>query len=241
MLNEVKTAALLCEALYGYVNGPRVTWDFISEGNVYWALKQVDGINYVCFRGSTTLEDWLRDLNAFATPVTHADLGPVHPGFLYGMPEAWAEIKSKVTSNLILTGHSLGSGETDICAGLAVLDDVIPEAKIGFGSPKAGFKRLGQIVKNIPDFCFRNTDGVAWDYITSVPFTFYPEEYQHTAPLLDVCCKPVLNDDWGVFAWHRMQYYRAAVENLTEINLKHHHEISTLRRMQYYQPATKGA
>jgi Lipase (class 3) len=237
MLEEVKNAALLCEAIYSYPSGIAITWDYLSEGPVYWGLKEINGTNYVCFRGSTTPEDWLRDLNAFANPLTHSDLGPIHPGFFYGMPEVWAELKSKVTANLVLTGHSLGSGEVDVCAGLAVIDGVTPKAKIGFGSPKAGFKQLGQIVKNIPDFCFRNTDGLSWDLITSVPFTFFPEEYQHTAPLFDVCCTPQPNDDWGPFAWHHMQAYRTAVNGLTEAGLTAHHEMSTKRRIAYYQPA----
>ena len=238
MLEQVKTAALLCEAIYAYPSGVPVTWDYLSESNVYWGLKVINDINYVCFRGSTTPEDWLRDFNAFANPFIHTKLGPIHPGFFHGMPEAWAEIKSKVNSKLVFTGHSLGSGEADICAGLSVIDGIKPLAKVGFGSPKAGFKQLGRILKNVPDFCFRNTDGLAWDLITSVPFTFFPEEYQHTAPLFDVCCTPQPNDVWGPFAWHHMQDYRTAVNNLTEAQLTAHHQTSTLRRTAYYKPAT---
>ena len=238
MLDEIRTAAFLCEAIYDYPETSAWTWDYVSSGDVYWAVKKIIDTSYVCFRGSTTLADWLRDLNAFANPISTDKLGPVHPGFFNGVPEAWEEIKTKITTNnFILTGHSLGSGEVDICAALAVLDGLPPRAKIGFGAPKAGFKQLGQLVKDVPDYCFRNTDGVNWDLITSVPFSFFPEEYKHTAPLLNVHCEPVEGDTWGPFAWHRMQYYRQAVASLTDESLSYHEKTSSLRRRAYFGPA----
>jgi hypothetical protein len=235
MLFRVKTAALLSEAIYSYPSGAAIAWDYVAEGPIYWALKQINGENYVCFRGSTTVEDWVRDFNALVNPITHFELGPVHPGFLANLPEAWEEIKTKVSKNIVFTGHSLGSGEVDICSGLAVLDGIIPIAKIGFGSPKPGFKQLGQIVKNVPDFCFRNTDGIYWDLITSLPATFYPEEYEHVAPLFNVNCPPEDDDAWGPFAWHRMQYYRRAVEELTENDLIAHHVNAKFLRAKYFK------
>ena len=136
MLDEVKNAVMLCEAIYAYSSAEIITWDYLSQGKVYWGLKQIDGINYICFRGSTTIPDWFRDANALADPFVHDKLGPLHPGIYDGVPEAYAEIKSKVTENIIFTGHSLGSGETDIVSGLAVIDGINPLAKIGFGTPK---------------------------------------------------------------------------------------------------------
>jgi Lipase (class 3) len=240
VLDEVKNAAFLCEALYGQASIDW-GWDYRTNDDavIYWGLKRVANVAYVCFRGSTTVEDWLKDFNAFADPFTVDGLGPVHPGFFQGMPDVWTEIKSKLNGEaFILTGHSLGSGEADICAGLAVLDNRPPAAKIGFGSPKAGFKQLGNLLKNIPDYCFRNTNGINWDLITSVPFTFFPEEYQHTAPLFNVCAQPVEDDSWGPFAWHRMQYYREAISGLTEAALAQHAHVSTLRRQTYFNAIT---
>jgi len=234
ILDTIKNSVILCEDIYAYPGASIITWDYLSQGKVYWGLKRANNENYICFRGSTTLQDWLRDFNAVANPFIHDKLGPIHPGFWDGMSQAWTEIKSKVTSNIVFTGHSLGSGEVDVASGLAILDNINPIAKIGFGSPKAGFKQLGQMLKNIPDFCFRNTNGILWDLITSMPFTFYPEEYQHTAPLFNVCAAPPAYDEWGVFSWHHIQLYKQAILNLTEARMNAHSNITIKMKDAYY-------
>ena len=233
-LDLVQNAAFLSTAIYDYTDFEKITWDYESQNQrAYWRLKVLNNIAYFIFRGSVTKEDFLRDVFTVAWPFVTDRLGPVHPGAYLGLPEAWQEIKTKLTptTQFIFSGHSLGSMEANIATGLAVIDGYNPIYQICFGCPRPAFKQLGILTKNIPEFGFRNisTDRQSWDHITTIPFDIWPEEFVHIGPMTDINVPPTMPDTWGpLFDWHHMVYYFQGVMGLTEEELISHEDNNML-------------
>jgi Lipase (class 3) len=195
------------------------TFDFVEPGSgdhdVCWALKRTAGVSVVCLRGSATFKDWFRDFDA-AIPWPHKGLGPVHPGFMLGMTEAYAEIQKHIAGPVVITGHSLGAARAAILAGLFILDGNKPLAKFVYGEPKPGFKQLASVCSEIPmSLSYRNATPNGHDLVTDVPLTFPPEEYVHSDVLTDVCAPPPANDEWGPLAWHHLQLYRQGLDSIS--------------------------
>ena len=227
-LDLVQNSAFLCTAIYDYADFENVIWDYASQNQLaYWRLKVLNNIAYFVFRGSVTKKDFLRDVFTVANPFTHDKLGPVHPGAYLGLPDAWTEIKTKLTTTtqFIFSGHSLGSMEANISTGLAVIDGYNPIYQICFGCPRPAFSQLGNLTKDIPEFGFRNisADRQSWDHITTIPFDVWPESFIHVGPLTDIDVPPAAPDAWGpLFDWHHMELYYEGVMNLTEDDLTTH-------------------
>lgn len=212
MITDFEIAELLVQLYRGsegfdyYENPP-------NDSGICWALKKTAEVDVILLRGSTTFQDWIRDLIALATPFSHAEFGPVHPGFEIGMERAFQAIVSTpgLNKNIVIAGHSLGAGRAAILTALMVEDNVKPIARVVFGEPKPGFKKLADYISGVPARSYRNTGNGQHDLITSVPLSFPPEEYVHAAPLTDVCALPQPGDSWGVFAYHHMELYAAAL------------------------------
>jgi hypothetical protein len=210
--------AALCNAIYAYPGFPRIGFDHLEapdqDDGVCWGLKKLGDIDCLVLRGSVTPQDWLRDFAALANPFAHIALGPVHPGFLAGMEAAWAAMKPRLGRKVIVAGHSLGAGRAAILTGLMVLDGRAPLTRLTFGEPRPGFPQLAKLIDRVPARSYRNGNGVAYDLITDVPIAIGIEDYVHPCHLSDVCEEPGPNwtRRWGVFAWHAMPLYLAALE-----------------------------
>jgi hypothetical protein len=213
------TLAALCASSYLDPAQAGIAWDHFDAGSsgdqVRWAIKRIGGDVALILPGSRTLGDWLRDLQAFANPFHHDDIGPVHPGFLSGMRTLERELGGMVAKSetLHIAGHSLGAGRAAILTGLLVIDGWEPAARVVFGEPKPGFAQLASIIKDVPGRSYRNVDGDHHDLVTDVPFSFPPEEFLHPSPVIPVCARPAaaaFAQD-GIFAWHHMPLYQAAL------------------------------
>jgi len=183
-----------------------------GPSGICWASRRVDGVDVVVFRGSVTFWDWFKDFVALATPYHHETLGPVHPGFALGLDRCWHRIKKQTAGPWIVGGHSLGAGRADIMTGLMIEDGHAPLARVVFGEPKPGFAQLKNYLDAVPGRSFRNGDGHAHDLVTDVPITFFLEEYEHPTPLIEVLAAPAATATGGVFKWHNMLLYNAAVQ-----------------------------
>jgi hypothetical protein len=195
------------------------TFDYFEPGNgpsgICWAVKRVDGVDVILLRGSVTFWDWFKDFLALATPFEHETLGPIHQGFGLGMDRAWASIAQRTKAPRIVAGHSLGAGRAAILTGLMVESGMPPLRRVVFGEPKPGFKRLSEFIAGVPAASYRNGDGHAHDLVTDVPITFLLEEYEHPTPLIEVLAAPAADAPNGVFKWHNMGLYAAALKGLT--------------------------
>lgn len=219
-LLTVKDCAALNLAIYGLAPAP-VTWDHIDDGlnddGVYWAIKIIDGIYVVVFRGSDSTIDWLRDLLAIAFKPWHApSFGPVHMGFYLGMTRVWAELKTQVrpSDRVVLTGHSLGAARTPILAAEMLVDGFAPTGRVCFGEPRVGFQQFADFVAEVPTWSYRNTDGglthEGHDGVTGVPFYLPPAEYVPQSKLIDLTVTPASSFLPDFFRFHHMPLYYGA-------------------------------
>jgi hypothetical protein len=207
----------LCDGIYAYPGDAPVAWDQFDTGQhgdnddgICWALKHLDGYDVLVFRGSTTMQDWIRDFRALAIPTR---IGMVHAGFFSGMEHAWRDIRPLLKQPTIVTGHSLGAGRAAIMTGLMKADGMPPVARVVFGEPKPGLQSFAQFIADVPGRSYRNGDYAHHDLITDVPFSFPPLQYMHPTPVIEVTALPDLPEyqQWGVFAWHNIKLYVAAL------------------------------
>lgn len=209
--------------IYQYPGVPAVTWDAYDPGTdkvgVCWGLKRVGVYDVIVLRGSTTFEDWMRDFRTIADPLVTDPLGAVHPGFHCGMPETLDKIEPLISGRVVVVGHSLGAGRSAILSGLLIQRGIIPVERVAWGEPKPGFSKLATVLGAIPQqTAYRNGDGHGHDYVCDVPFTLPPlQPYIHPVPLTDVCQKPLAHDTWGIFAYHHMPLYQAAMPDNTAV------------------------
>lgn len=211
----------LCSAIYS-PTAVVDAWDYMHIGGddgICRAIKKFDGFDVIVFRGSITPHDWIDDILVF--PVgsigpQKTPMGEVHFGFYAGMEKVWAELKPLITQPTIVTGHSLGAARADILCGLMKLDGVIPVRRVVFGEPKPGLLDFAQFIGDIPAASYRNGDKMHHDYITDVPLTMPPMQFVHPTPIVVVTAEPTgdLFSKYGVFAYHHIQLYDAAVTAL---------------------------
>ena len=214
-MNINQTCADLCAGIYAYPGDAPITWDHFDAGlddGVCWALKVVGAYKHVVFRGSDNLPDWIRDFDAFALPLVHGIIGPVHPGFARGLDQVAKELSAIVNAgDWCVQGHSLGAAHASLTAAYMTVLGKPPAERVVFGEPKPAFARCCKLIAAIPgrSFCAGDADG--HDLVTDVPFTFWPEEYTRSTPLAHLDVTPAANDPWGPFRYHHMPAYRAAV------------------------------
>jgi hypothetical protein len=213
------TLANLCAALYHTDENWMHYDDGADSDGVCWAVKDIGDISVIVLRGSVVAEDWRRDFQAFVSPFSHDDLGPVHPGFLSGMRTVQREVDELIPiggNKIIITGHSLGAARASILTGLLQLttrrSDVI--RRVVFGEPRPGFQHLADIVSEVSGVSYRNVANGSHDVVTDVPFSVPPENYVHPTPLTDASAAPDgdLVNKWGPFALHHIGLYVKALE-----------------------------
>lgn len=205
----------LISSYCGLIYKPTALFDFdhfdsgLDDG-VTWAIKKLPGFDLIVFRGSITLQDWIRDLRAMAVP---SRIGHVHVGFYAGMESVWHDLRPLLTQPAIVAGHSLGAARAGVLAALMTVDGAPPVSRVVFGEPKPGLMDFGAIIKGIPARSYRNGDDRHHDLVTDLPFSFPPLEYAHPTPVVPVCCKPDVSEfeQMGVFAFHHIELYETAV------------------------------
>lgn len=130
-----------CQAIY---NAPATLPIPITGAYVRVTLASDGATKIVTFRGSVTVEDWLRDF--FGVPVsihTHPQLGRCHAGFLDAAQSIAATVADAVgSSRFMLTGHSLGGAVAVGVAGLLVCSGIEPTSIITFGGPRFGMMKF---------------------------------------------------------------------------------------------------
>jgi lipase (class 3) len=197
-------AASLCRALYMYEGDLRITWDLLSLDNpsgVAYGVKAIDGYDCIAFRGTSNLEDALRDIKAFpiepAGPYT--GIGSVHAGFWEGIPETVDKLLTlNPQGNFFITGHSFGAAhailfdEALACRSILILDDPIL-----FGEPSSTFKK--------PETArsWRNGDDPVC--------TILPWPYRHRQDFIHCDIPAAPDDPWGDWLGrHRIERYQEA-------------------------------
>lgn len=188
-------------------------WDALSQANgVYVGIKRVDDLDVICFRGSETTEDWIRDLRAVPETTDHPELGPVHAGFFAGMEATaiWTTKQLRPHAEIAVTGHSLGAARAWLCAALMRAKSVEIERVCVFGSPRPGFPPLREVLKGISAVSYRNATPSGHDRVTDMPPAFAELPWTEPCPLTDINVPPVAGDR-SPFRFHHMPLYRAGM------------------------------
>lgn len=200
--------------LYSKLPVPPGTWDHvIATDGAYTAIKRIDGISYVMFRGSTTFLDWVEDLTRVTEPLYDPLLGPVHPGFCLGVRAVKNAIDVFVADDpVVIVGHSLGAGHAAIYAGYRIAAGKTVDRILMFGEPRPGGEKLAEILKDTPIWSYRNGDTAGHDYVTDVPIGIPPLlDYRHPKPLTNVSRSPTPGDAWLAFRYHHFRLYCEAL------------------------------
>lgn len=207
----ISDAALADICLGSYAKGYQWDWKALSKLGVWVAIKRVGDLDVVCFRGSVTIDDWIRDLVAVPETVNHPELGPLHAGFAKGMQDVtdlvrWG-LRPEVT--YAVTGHSLGAARAWIFAGM-MLKVRMPSRVCVFGSPRPGFARLAAALAApgiISMVSYRNATPIGHDRVTDLPPAFPPElPWCQPVALTDIA-EPPDPADLSPFRFHHMALY----------------------------------
>jgi hypothetical protein len=104
-----------------------------------------DGLRYVGFRGSESIQDWLA--NARFLPSDREDGVRIHTGFLAALDEVWARLDpaesgSDPTEPLVVTGHSLGGALAHLSAWRWAKAGRSVHAVYTFGAPRVGHRNF---------------------------------------------------------------------------------------------------
>lgn len=199
----------------------QVCWDLYFEPNKLDHVVDTDGVtvgishkdehSIICFRGSTTLLDWMRDFQA--QMVFDADLGGVELGFMQGLRKIAGERPGGAipASPIYITGHSLGAARALIFAALEKLKGLPIAGVTVFGPPRPGAAKLKEILAPVPVRMYRNR----LDPVCEVPFDIpLIDPYVHVSDLISVDAAPAPEDPWGFVADHHMELYLEALKGL---------------------------
>jgi hypothetical protein len=210
MLND-RELARVAHALYDYDG--KTPDDYFNhllphDGGYVGVKNAPDGGTVECWRGSTTLMDWIEDLRAL--PEYDPGLGAVHSGFLRGVDSVVAELDKVSPCPTYVIGHSLGGGHAAIRAAGLILRARVPAKITLWGCPRPGFQRLADILARKRVTSYRNRD----DVVTKVPLNIAPNLlYVDAAPFVQVDVAPV-SDLWGVLRDHHFALYETAMSAL---------------------------
>jgi hypothetical protein len=207
--------AKMCQRIYLTDEGWTHYWEL---GDIVCGHQLTGGVDYLVFRGSVTLVDWMRDINALA--VWHPKLGFVHAGFAQGLDSLYAVIAPLMGRNIVILGHSLGAARACDVAGLFAYDaaaaGVACPVKMlcTFGQPKPGFANLARIItkSGMTHVSYRNRN----DPVPLVPLSFWPFlDYVHTEAWIALDAAPAI-DNLEPLRDHHINLY---IQGLTPVTI----------------------
>lgn len=202
-------AATLCWACYS----DAAAFDRVIEVSGVWAgIKHYPGYSAIAFRGSTTLEDWLRDFVGIM--IYDPEIGGVEAGFMMGMRDVMAHVADEIkqpSPKIYITGHSLGAARALAFAALVAVQGFskVIQGVTTFGSPRPGGAKIKSLLANIPVNSYKNGN----DPVTDVPFDIEVlAPYLHPRDLIPVNVAPSADDGWGILAHHHAELYLKAMQ-----------------------------
>ena len=193
----------------------REGWFSIYEvQGVYVGLRRGETYLDIICRGSTTLLDWVRDLEAIVR--THPVLGPVHFGFAQGIDESFETILPDLSKDMPIRvgGHSLGASHACYIAGLLTASGRPPTRLECYGCPNPGMEQLSDILRSggFPIELWRNWQ----DPVATLPIALPgPLNRRWQKPTLDLQLVEVPASDVGdPYSYHHMPLYLSGRQKL---------------------------
>lgn len=104
---------------------------------------------YLAYRGSTSLQDWLDNINDIHTDYPLCSGCKVHKGFYKAQQDVYSIVQKYVvdlmakfpTYTVLITGHSLGAALASLTSLSLLADGSVPSSRLrlfNFGSPRVG-------------------------------------------------------------------------------------------------------
>lgn len=165
---------------------------------------------FVAFRGSTSIQDWLNNLDALLTSYPKCDKCQVHKGFYNAQKSvsdyvvsAVQALKQKFPSyTVVVTGHSLGAAMATLTTVDLLDSGIAPVRMFHFGSPRVGNTAFANWFSDkISD---RNRNTHYKDMVPHVPmherFTHHSGEWYEDPSGLHQCNG--LEDSNCSYQWH---------------------------------------
>ena len=206
---SVPYAAYLSEAIYDPV-APSVFAQIIQVSGVVCGYKQIDETNTFTFRGSTSVEDWLRDFDAI--PYDEPVLGRIHAGFWRGMEKMFAQLRPLLTGPISIQGHSLGAAHAPLLAALCAEEKIPVEQLVLLAPPRPGYQQLRDLVQAHIGIKRAFVNGL--DPVPALPPATMAEPWRQTVDMI------LLHEDpEGVEAilpvhYHAVGLYRRGIERM---------------------------
>ena len=187
-----------------------IGFDYIDDGaetGVWFGIVRRPDNDIVCFRGSITVDDWMRDF--YAEMVSLPTVGLVHAGFAENMQLVAAKIKTLIKPNPIITGHSLGAARAAIYGGMLTADvHEDPVHIVLFGCPRPGGQQLVNCLQNIIVASYKNRHDPVTDVPLPLPDLDYTQvrDFTHIDGMVDTSLPPPFDD-------HHIVNYVKGIEN----------------------------
>ena len=125
----------------------------VVQGSMIGYVITGDDVTVVAFRGTdfSELSDWMANLGRSPTPTDHGD---VHKGFYFAYqsmkPQVVEILKTRDTTNLWVTGHSLGGALALLCAyDLESIEDRKLNGVVTFGQPMVARQQFATHIDRI--------------------------------------------------------------------------------------------
>jgi predicted lipase len=165
---------------------------------------------FVVFRGSTSITDWVNNLDAVLTTYPKCSGCEVHKGFYDAQQSVWPQILDQVQAlrakfpayTTVVTGHSLGAAMATLTT-LELLDKGVNNIRMfNFGSPRVGNTNFASYASTKMVDRHRNTHHK--DMVPHVPmherFTHISGEYYEDDAGLHECSG--YEDPNCSYQWH---------------------------------------
>ncbi len=152
----------------------------------------------LAFRGSVTLEDWVRDAVSFL-PEDIPGVGTYPLGFSKGLEECRGNLDHWITSGkpLLIVGHSLGAAHAGIMGQILKRDGFSISRLVLMGCPNLiPSGKSGELI-DVPTINYKNE----LDFVTDVP----PDPWEPIVPFTDLSGGHA--DFPGLFMFHHIEYY----------------------------------
>ena len=159
-LADVELCAYLSEDIYL----PRTEFEnsWILKDNVYrinWHESQgvtlavilIGSVQYVVFRGTDEVRDWIRNINVGKVEAWPEIQGKVHLGFHTGWLEIrdWLLMSLDSEQEIVTCGHSLGGALAVLCAVDVGRSYPVRTSSITFAAPRVGNSAFAESVKRL--------------------------------------------------------------------------------------------
>jgi predicted lipase len=201
----------------------QVCWNLYYDANKLDHIVSTEGVtvgishsaehSIICFRGSITFLDWLRDFQA--QMVFDDELGGVEFGFMQGLRRIIGQRPDGAVPSkpVYITGHSLGAARALIFAALERLRGLPIAGVTVFGSPRPGAAKLKEILAPVPVRVYKNRHDPVCELPLNIPLL---DPYVHVRELIHVDAAPapeeIVDDVWGIAPDHRMDLYLKALQ-----------------------------